>query len=193
MDFLPEGTEIPKSASNYMKFTEPENRLRIMGSAIVGYELWINSKPVRRKENTWTMDEFNSADINKFTGEKKNVQYFWAFPVYNYKTQRVEILEITQKTVMRGIENYLKDDDFGKDPKKYDLLVKKEDTEPITYSVMAKPPKAIDPGIAQLYQDMNINLNALYEGKDPFASSVSDKTADEVNDALGAEKIFGAK
>jgi hypothetical protein len=186
MTFLPEGTEIPSSTSNYMKLSESENKFRVLGSAITGYELWIGGKPIRRKENKWTVEEFDNSDINKFTGEKKIPQYFWAFPVWNYQTEHVEILEVTQKAVLKGMQSYLNDEDYGSDPKKYDFVVVREDTKPITYSVKAKPPKEIDPGITQLYQDMNIDLDQLYTGGNPFKKEIDTaKVAEEVFEGLG--------
>ena len=186
MSFLPPNTEIPKGVSNYMKFSEPENRFRVLDSAIIGWELWVEGKPLRKKENQWTADQFAGADINKFTGNKKTPQYFWAFPVYNYQTEKVEVLEITQVTVMRGMEDYLNDPDYGSDPKGYDFVVIKDEGDKVEYRVKVKPPKEIDEGITQLYKDMDINLDALYEGKNPFEKDEADKIADEVDEGLPA-------
>lgn len=169
--FLPEGTSIPKSEGRYMRFSETENKFRVLGSAIVGFELWVAGKPVRRKTSEeFTPEQIAGADINKFTGKRKVPQYFWAFPVFNYQTENIEILEVTQVTIMQGIQDYLDDADYGH-PTGYDLnVIRDESTEKVKYRVKAKPPKAIDPGITQAYEEMNINLNALYESKDPFES-----------------------
>jgi len=88
-NFLPDGETIPKGESNYMKFSEPENRFRALDSAITGYELWVSGKPVRRKTNEFSSEEMDRADVNKFTGKKKTPQYFWAFPVFNYQTNKI--------------------------------------------------------------------------------------------------------
>lgn len=168
-DFLPEGTSIPKGQSNYMKLSEPENKFRVMGSAVTGFELWVKGKPVRNKtKEEFTPEQLANADINKFTGKKKIPQYFWAFPVFNYQTKNIEILEVTQVTVMRGIDDYLKDEDYG-DPKKYDLNVIRDDSaERVEYRVKAKPPKAIPNEIKEAYNSMTINLLALFKGENPF-------------------------
>jgi len=171
MAFLPKGTEIP--VSNYFKFTEEENRFRVLGSAIVGFELWVQGKPVRRKSLAeFTSEQLDNADINTYNKKKKTPQYFWAFPVYNYKEKKIGIQEVTQVTIMRGIEDYLKDEDYGKEPQKYDLIVIRDDTgERTKYRVKAKPPKEIDEGIAILFEDMHIDMNKLYSGGDPFSVS----------------------
>ncbi len=174
MSFLPDGEIIPAGVSNYMKLTDPENKFRVLDSAITGFELWVNGKPVRMKKNEFTISQLDNADINKFTGKKKIPQYFWAFPVFDYKTDKIEILEVTQVSVMRGIEDYLNDPDYG-DPKEYDLIVVRDDeSDPVKYRVKAKPPKILDEGIKQLYKDTPINLNALYKGENPFESDKID-------------------
>jgi len=174
-DFLPEGTSIPAGQSNYMKLSEPENKFRVLGSAITGFELWVKGKPVRNKsKDQFTPEQLENADMNKFTGKKKVPQYFWAFPVYNYQTKNIEILELTQVTVMRGIDDYLKDEDYG-DPKKYDLnVIRDEATDRVEYRVKAKPPKAISKEIEDLYSTMSINLKALYKGEDPFKKELNE-------------------
>jgi hypothetical protein len=171
-DFLPKGTEIPASPSNFTKFKSGDNKIRILGSAITGWELWIGGKPVRRKEvGEFMSEELANADMNKFTGMRRTPSYFWAFPVYNYETKEVEILEADQKRILRGIESFLEDEDYGKDPKKYDLVINKDDeTDPVFYSVRAKPPKELDKGIKAYCEEIvgKINLKALYDGTDPF-------------------------
>jgi len=198
MSFLPEGEQIPASNGKYTKFVEGENRFRVLSSAITGWELWVEGKPVRRKDKSeFTTDQLAKADINKFTGMKKVPQYFWAFLIWNYQTEQVEILEVPQVTIMRGIEDYLKDADYGNDPKEYDLIVIRDESgEKVEYRVKAKPPKAMDEGIKEFAKDMKINLNALYKGEDPFATEfeMTDEQMDEVDamsDPLAeARKIF---
>ena len=182
-NFLPDNYSIPSKDSAYTKYVEGENRIRVLGSAITGLELWVEGKPLRRRvTENFTREELERADTNTFTGKKKTPDYFWAFPVWNYKTDRVEILEVRQVTIMRGIEDYLQDEDYGRDPKKYDLVITRDESgERIEYRVKAKPPKNLDEGIVQLYKDMNINLDALYDGEDPFASQkITDKDLDEM-------------
>lgn len=169
--FLPEGETIPKSESNYMKLELPENKFRALSSATTGWELWVKGKPGRRKtKEEFLPEELQGSDTNKFTGKKMIPQYFWAFVVYNYASKKVEILEIKQKSVMHGIEDYLNDVDYGS-PKKYDLNIIRDDTSgKVEYRVKAKPPKDLEEGIMQVYSDMKINLEALFLGESPFQS-----------------------
>lgn len=186
--FLPENYQIPEGESRYMKLIEGENRFRILGSAIVGHELWVEGSPLRKKDKSkFSPQELKKADINKFTGQKKTPQAFWAFPIYDYQTEQVKILEVTQVTIMRGMQDYLQDDDYGDDPKKYDFIVVRDESgEKTEYRVKAKPPKELDEGIMQMYKDMKIDLDQLFSGGDPFAPKGKEEVnPDDIPEELG--------
>jgi len=187
MTFLPPNTEIPASEGNYLKLAEGENRFRVLGSAIVGFELWIDGKPVRKKlRDEFTSEELSKADINKFTGMKRLPTYFWAFPVYNYQNEKIQIFQVTQKTILRGIDDYLNDPDYGKNPTEYDLtVIKDESKDKVEYRVKAKPPKEMDEGIVAMYEAMNIKLDALYSGGDPFNSE--EVNPDDIPDDMNSK------
>ena len=169
--FLPDGYTLPEPTTGWMKYKRGDNKFRILDSAIVGQELWIDGNPLRkRKKEKFTPEELSKADVNKFTGKQRVPVEFWAFPVYNYESKQVQILEVTQVTIMRGIESYLEDEDYGKDPKKYDLVVVKYEDEngKTEYSVKPKPPKPMDEGVVKYYQDLGIKIDAMFRGEDPF-------------------------
>jgi|SRR3990167_1682490 len=181
MSFLPDKYEVPKSSGNYLRFEEGENKFRIMDNAVIGYEYWVtdkegNKKPVRKRMN-------EAIPVEELEGDELP-KHFWAFPVYNYAEEKIQILEITQKGIMRDIRALEKSKDWG-DPQNYDLLVtrtgKKLDTK---YSVNPVPPKPMDKGIIQYYKDLELNLEALFDNNDPFEASEKkkkDKFIDEVS------------
>lgn len=185
-NFLPSDYEAPESGNDrYMRLEEGDNAFRVLDSAIVGYELWVEGKPLRRKKRgEFTPGELARADVSKFTGEKKTPQLFWAFPVFNRKAQGVQILEITQRTIQSPIEALVKDESWGSPVGKdgYDLVISRtgEGTD-TTYTVMPKPHKTLEEGIMRAYEDMNIDLQALFSGDDPFGSQVD---VDEVPEDL---------
>lgn len=170
MSFLPDKYEIPDSSTGYMKFKQGENKFRVLSSAIIGWETWTEEdgkrKPLRRK-----MDNPFSTDV---VDDPTQIKHFWAFVVWNYNEEKVQILEITQKGIMKSIKALTSDEDWG-DPKTYDIVVTREgeglETE---YQVNPKPKKELDKGITQFYKDLNIDLDALYDGNDPFAINVPD-------------------
>lgn len=165
--FLPEGYEVPNAESGYMRLNQGENRFRVVGSAIVGWEAWIDTDEGGRKPKHYQ----NKADI-----KEADYKHFWAFPVYNYQEERVHILEITQKGIMNSIKALVSDEDWG-DPRSYDIVITRKgeglDTE---YQVQPKPAKPLESDIQDYVDSVveNINLNALFEGEDPFNTDSDD-------------------
>jgi hypothetical protein len=161
-DFLPNDYKIPQSPSGYMRFQPGLNSIRILSSAIVGYEYFTNeNKPVRQKE---AFDEMPT-DIKQ--GGK--IKPFWAFVVYNYQLKMIQILELTQKSIMTSVKALVDNPKWGA-PQNYDIAITKigegMDTE---YTVQGEPPIAApSEEVMTNYLAKYINLNALFEGKDPF-------------------------
>jgi len=163
-DFFPDADYKLPITSNYMRLVEGVNKFRVLSSAIVGYEYFgQDNKPVRSRE---PFDE----TPNIKTGGRVN--HFWAFVVFNRIAERIQILEITQKSIMSQMKSYIDSPDWG-NPKQYDLSIvrkgmTKNDTE---YQVIPSPHKELESEIKDKYEAMTINLDALYSGDDPFAQS----------------------
>lgn len=162
MSWLPENYEKPvASGGNYMKLQDGQNKLRILSAPILGYEYWTEeNKPVRLKE----MPE-ESPEHMKSDGKLK---HFWAFAVWNYREKRVQILELTQVSIQGPITDLVSSEDWG-DPQKYDLTITKKgqklDTE---YTVQPSPHKEAPAEALQALEDAHVNLQALFDGQDPF-------------------------
>lgn len=154
--------EIPVT-SNYMRFVDGDNTFRVLSSAIIGYEYFKDdNKPVRSHE---PFDEMPT-DMK----EGGEIKHFWAFVVYNFKAKRIQVLELTQKGIMKKMQAYIKNPSWG-NPKNYDITVTRSGAGLNTeYEVMANPHKPLDSKITAQYENMKVNLNALYEGNDPFKS-----------------------
>lgn len=164
MTFLPPEAKEPKTKSNYtMPLTEGAHKLRVMSSAIVGYEGWKiegeKRSPVRYKVG----------EEPPFGPDGKEPKYFWAFVVWNYEQERLQIMEITQKTIRTALQAYIDNEAWGS-PQTYDIVItrtgmKLEDTE---FSVVANPHSDIDEAVLQTYKDANIDLEKWRIGEDPF-------------------------
>ena len=158
--FFKDKYEMPET-SNYMKLTEGEHTFRVMSSAIVGYEYFTNeNKPVRSEE------PFEETPSIKDGGL---VKHFWSFVVYNYQAKKLQILNLTQKTIMEPLKALVDNPKWGS-IFEYDIVITrkgmtKNDT---TYSVVPNPKEPVSQEIQDLYDNSNINLNALYEGGDPW-------------------------
>lgn len=174
-EFFTQDYKLPTS-SNYMKFLEGENTFRVLSSAIVGYEYFNKeNKPVRSKM------PFDETPGIKEGGE---VKHFWAFAVWNYKDEKVQILEVTQKGIMGYIKGLVDNKRWG-NPTGYDITVNRVGTGLASeYTCRAEPHSVIEDKIAEAWSKSNINLNALYEGGDPFKrkdpSEATDKELEEI-------------
>jgi hypothetical protein len=171
-DFLPKGYQAPEVQSNYMTLEEGLNSFRILSPAIVGYEWWVEQGAEgRRPVRVRTFDEIPD-EVREATDNRQRAKHFWAFTVYNYASQTIQILEIKQKTVMRAIEALVKNPKWG-DPQGYDLQIEKVRTgsqeRDVEYNVIPEPPSTLDAGIVELARQVPVRLEALYEGADPFA------------------------
>lgn len=188
-----ENTDIP-STSNYMKFQEDDNVFRILGAfsegtAIQGLLYWTTiegkRKPVRlakKADGTFPAVPMSELEENKF-GDLDIPKYFWALPVYNYQEKKVQILEITQKSIIKGIKSFIGNSKWG-DPRDYDIIVNRgKEGEKVVYTTTVNPKEKLDKAIIEQYTDMNINIKALFDGEDPFQAT-DDITEDAVKAGL---------
>jgi len=160
MKFLPDNYQAPKNSNNYMKLQDGENKIRILSSPIVGWEDWIESKPVR-----YRMDQKPC----KSHDPKKPVRHFWTFIVWNYQEERIQILQITQVTIRGNIEALCKDEDWG-DPFTYDMkIIRKGEGVDTEYMVNPLPHKEITAKMKEEFLKNRCNLDALFDNGDPFS------------------------
>lgn len=178
MTFLPDNYELPETPSKYMKFKKGMNRFRILTPAVIGYEYWnLDNKPVRSKK----MWKEQPEDIKRTKdGVPTDVKHFWAFVVWNYAEKAIQILEITQSTIQRGIKAGV--DLRQGSATKNDIGVERSgegfDTE---YSVQFADPTPVSEEIEKAFNSENINLEALFSGEDPFGSATPTKRGTEPN------------
>ncbi|MEN8236153.1 MAG: hypothetical protein ABFQ95_01170 [Pseudomonadota bacterium] len=157
--FLPHDYEPPRSNSSYMKLQDGENKIRILSSPVLGWEEWIDNKPVRynydQKPDKW------------FDSERPG-RHFWAFIVWNYKEERIQIFHVTQASIRKELESLVRDDDWG-DPFFYDVKINRSGKDLKTkYSVNPLPHKVLADHVQQAFEDHPCNLEALIMGEDPF-------------------------
>lgn len=192
MSFLPTGYEQPASSATGGRYLSPSKiedgasiKLRILSDAITGWEYWTaENKPVRSKEQFKQLP----ADIRMQDGKPDRIKHFWAFIVYNYEIGEVQICQVTQKTIQDGILALL--EDWG-EPGRYDIRIKREGERLETkYTVVPIPPSEFT-NTEAINEAMTINLNALYDGSDPFDGSVSPaNTESNTTPAFDVETAF---
>lgn len=183
MSFLPNDYKIPAGPSNYMKFEPGANKFRIVGDAITGYEYWTEKDD---KKSPVRVKKLSDVPVARRFGEDR-AKHFWAFPVYNYSSEQVQVLSINQVTIQTVIEAYTSNPDWG-NPKEYDITVTKKgegwDTE---YIVTPSPKKPISEEIASLVSGTPIRMEALFTNEDPFEIAIEPTEIDP--DDLDVDKL----
>lgn len=157
-DFLPTDYQAPQGTGHYMKLQQGENRIRIISRPIIGWLDWKDNKPYR-----FRMDE----KPDKPMGDKP-IRHFWAFIVWNYNDQAIQIMEVTQATIQKSIQDLSRDDDWGA-PYNYDLKILRKGQDLKTeYSVTPIPKKQVSEEIKKAALEKPCLLEALYDGSDPW-------------------------
>ena len=176
MGFLPNNIKAPSegggSSGNYLRFTQGENKFRIIGASddkpnpgfIHGTLGWTEEdgkkRPIRWAEGTQAPMQFADKPRN-----------FYAFVVYNYNEIKVQILELTQIKLQAELLQLAQDEDWG-DCRKYDIsVIRNGEGLDTTYAMNQKPIKKMDEDIRAIAKAelKRINLPALFDGGDPFA------------------------
>jgi len=169
-DFLPTDYQPPRGGGQYMKFQKGKNRFRFLSKPIFGTEYW---KTVVGQDGTTTRKPVrvrpgDGIDVSEI--EDQLPKHFWAMVVWNYDDNQVQILEFTQRSIIDYVTQLSRNPKWGS-PLQYDLIVNREgDGLETKYSVIADPKEDLAPEIEKEYNAMNINLDALYDGQDPFVS-----------------------
>lgn len=155
---MPEGYKLPESNS-FMKFVSGKNRFRILSSLVTGEEYWdVNNKPVRSREPF-----VETPNAKEGEDGKVDIKHFWAVVVWNYATESIQILEITQRGIQKYITGLISDPAWGS-PKGYDLVVTREgDGLATKYTVAANPHKEMDPEIIKQYEESGVTAESLFE------------------------------
>lgn len=166
-DFLPEDYKEPVTDKPYLNLKDyTQVTFRILGPAITGWEYWnTDNKPVRSRSEFTEMPQ----DIKTEPGKPPKISFFWIMPVWNYDTEKVQVMEITQKTIRSAILELIDNKKWG-DVKGYDLTINKKgkglETE---YSVIPSPHSDLPKEAVEAFKESSINLEAMYEGGNPFA------------------------
>lgn len=169
-EFLPKDYALPKAQNKYFKFKDGSNTVRILSNTIMGYEYWnTENKPVRTR--TRLMETPKDIRVES-DGLPSSVKHFWAFVVYNYDDDCVQIMEITQVSIMKQLLALVENSKWG-DPKNYDVTISKSGEKLETrYTVIPNPHSELSPEIKSEYANTELSLDALFDGEDPFEAKI---------------------
>ena len=179
-NFFDKGHEIPEKRNQFMKLESGKNRFRFVGNPVSGFIFFgkveredgsETSKPYRRREveGEFSVEEMinRNVRINK-DGEMEGQKYFIASLVYNYQKEKLQVLEITQKSILKALKSYVESEEYGH-PSGYDLTVEKKGESLNTeYTVVVSPPKPLSEHIEQALGEVSCDLEKLFEGEYPI-------------------------
>jgi len=178
MSFLPDNYQPPSDVGGYMKFVNGENRFRMLGGfkdtppgCVHGSVGWMTNDDGSRKPER--IKPGGPVDNSRYD-EKAKV--FWACRVWSYANECVQILDITQKTVLNELVSLANDPDWG-DLTSFDLTVHRSgEGKETRYSVTPKPKAELTDVIKMADADTPVDLFALFSGDDPYETG-GDPTA----------------
>lgn len=171
-DPLTSSFEEPKRYGNYTRLEEGQNILRILSEGIMGVEYWTEETDeegrLRRKPIRQPLEQATSLTTTDWS-------YFYAFFVWNYKAQKIQIFSTAKRGIIKGLKSITKNPKWGQ-PTGYDICITKIQTDPsdiksVEYTVTPEPKDILDPEIKQTWENSQFNRNALlllFVGKDPF-------------------------
>lgn len=164
--FVPDDV-VSSGASAYMKL-EAENKIRIISKPIVGWLEWIDKVPTR----------YQITEEPEASDDDNPPKKFFAVAIIDRKDGLVKIMELTQQSVIKAIKALSSNPDWG-NPFTYDLNITKTGEGMKTkYAVTPSPKKVLDKEAIKAATAKPCNLDALYEGEDPW--DVSEGVTDYV-------------
>lgn len=168
---LPQNVSIPSSSGQFAKLQDGRNRFRVLSDAVIGWVGWKNKKPFRH-EGAVCKITAEQVDLNQ--NGQPNINYFWAFVVWNCLERKIQIWEVTQKTIMKVLKDFEDSPDWG-DLKLYDIEINKSKVgDKTTYTTIAVPPKPLNEEVKELYSKTEIDLQKLFSGEYPITVESTD-------------------
>lgn len=175
-EFLPKGYSLPKQSGNYTKLEKGKTKLRILSHPIVGWEDW------KEEDGKKTPLRFRYENKPEPINPERPVKHFWAFKVWNYNDERVQVFQITQSTIQGALMALLEDDAWGS-PTGYDITITRVgDGMETKYSLVPTPPKELPEGIKEKSDSVKVDLEKLFAGLDPFGFEPTSKRESEIGE-----------
>jgi len=146
---LPTDTNGGLGGGDYFKPAIGQNKILIVGDAVIGYEYWTaEDKPVRSKAKfNEPLDNPKVRQVkNQKTGEMENKtdgqKFFWAMPVYDFKDETFKLWQVTQKGLRDNLASLQTNADWGNPVGNYTINIDRKGEGLLTeYTVMANPVK----------------------------------------------------
>ena len=181
--------EARKSASSGGNYLNPSSvsegdklRITFLGDdSLAGWQVWASKTeggrvPLRFASEPTPADIRQRATEEGATVEPSECRAFYAFAVWNYDEERVQVFQFHQASIASPIIESLSDEEIEAEPSAYDFIIKATGSGmDKRYSVTTMPGKRRQPKIEsqvdaawQKVVEAGFDLKALLMGGDPF-------------------------
>lgn len=176
---LPRDYKLPSSGGpgRYMKFEQGANKFQVLGDIATGYVYWTETDEGRRPVR---VKSYKEIPVSVQGRDSDRAKHFWACPVWNFNQEAVQLLEITQRTIQETLESYEANEDYGPLEGYPITVTRKGEGLETSYVVVPSPKKPAPKEALEAYKEANLNMEALYDGGDPFESPIDNIALDEV-------------
>lgn len=170
--------------ANPSKFPEgKEQRFRVFGVGLTGYEGWVVNEGGKKKPIRWAVkpdDDQLPANMarDEKTGDIQEIKRFLCALVWDYGKEAFAILNVTQKSIMKSMMALMADElDFG-DIRNYDIKITKTGVGTESrYSTTGAQIRPAPQVACEAYEDPEFfcDLSLLMHNLDPFDPEAKDK------------------
>lgn len=169
---------------------DKEQRFRIFGEGLTGYEGWVVDEANKAKPMRWTeKPDLEDLPANMRRDEKTNAiqepKRFLAALVWDYQKEAFGILQITQKTLLAELMALIADEEDYGEPTEYDIKITRTGEGLQTrYGIKGAQIKAPPAAAVAAYEDDNFfcDLNHLMLGLDPWDPKAMEKAGEDPED-----------
>lgn len=177
--------------ANPSKFPEgKEQRFRVFGVGLTGYEGWIVNEGGKKKPIRWAVkpeDDQLPANMarDEKTGAIQEIKRFLCALVWDYGKDAFAILNVTQKSIMKDMMGLMADElDFG-DIRNYDIKITKTGSGVDSrYSTTGAQIREAPAAAIAAYEDPEFfcDLSLMMENLDPFDPKSREKKLEDPSD-----------
>ena len=180
MSIFPKDYTVPTTGGGFMTF-EDYNKVRILKAPVIGTEYWVELPDGSRKPKRVRVGvnvEVGEVALNKYGG--LSISHWHGYAVYNYEEKKVQVMNVTQKSIQSALRNLDSNSDWG-EPTKYDIEIRRQD-DGKGYTVTPLPPKELSKEIKEIIENTRIYLENLYSSVNyPYGGNPFEEQMDKID------------